>query len=1731
MTIGDQDSDKKDVLQGYYEPATGQIHITNGAIVDPKTGKRDPTLGQIITVVADDRPSGLLNVVPKKQLDDMIVTLFRKDTKADKYVFDGTVYRSVIVRDPSTGLIESKFGVIDLEKKVFTVKDPKTGKTETKPFANIVFSSQDLNDDNTRPVITDIVDPRTGKVDHNLAAQLTLAESQRVYVDVTSVIAERGQTDISKAHKENSTGFVDPKTNEIGTKYGTICVKRMKILSYDPETKEIVERPIQLDKQDNVIIVSGVVDPKTGKKNPNLSQIVQIKSEIKPDYVANTVVGKVDKKNAFEIRTFYQQSSPALFDPEQNKVYTKYGVFDPVSETLTLVDPKTGKPETKQPFLETDKNNQGVLFKGGFTNPKTGKHDSHYGRTIKIDSQEKGSVDFETAKQPTFGMLTTPTSSPVKAPVTPIPPADKTKVVKIMVITAKKDPKTGHLDVENGVVDNSIGIVNAHGKIDSKFGIIDPHNATIVITDTATGQKETVAGYTDPNTGEINIPGPVIDPKTGKKDPEHGQIIAIVKPAEQVAKQSVPFALPSHPTPKKRIIKIMVITAKKDPKTGKIDTEKGHVEKLTATVDPVTGHIDTKYGKIDPENNKIIHTDPKTGKTVVTPIEIDQNTGHILLTKDVIDPKTGKVDQTLGQVVNVIEPKEPVVQITTHVAKYDPKTGQIEVKADNPEITNGTLNPITGDITTKQGIINLKLMKIIYRDPKTGKVEERPIQIDAKDDIIVSGVTDPKTGKVDPSLAHVIQVGPEIDPEVQITTYVGKLDTKKNTVDSKNASPQTSVGLYDPEKDKVYTKYGIIDPVAQTLAVVEPKSGKIEILHGHSDPATGEIVYKGVINPKTGKVDQHMGRSLTVHITEPLVDSIAAQQHAAPRVVETTVVPTPSAPPAPKPSAPVAEEVVTPAKVKQVPDLHPVHVPKNRIIKIMVITAKKDPKTNKADIENGTVEHITGIYNPQNGLVETKLGLIDPKNGTIVARDPLTGQTEVVQGQIDSNTGHIHVGSGPIVDPATGKPDPSLAQVLSIVGLKAAQEPSAPQPVKKRIIKIMVITTKIDPKTGKIDPEKGHVEYSTAALNPTTGYIESKYGLIDPKNGKLIVNDPKSGKVDAKSAQVDEASGQIIIGSNVIDPKTNKPDPQLGQIISIVGQSDPVVEITTITGKKDPNTGAVDPNLGQMETTRGKLNFASGEVTTKYGVINLKLMKITTKDPATGKVETRPIEIDDSGNIYLLTGVKDPKTDTEDPNMGQIIQIGSEIEPEVQIVSFTGKVDAKKNTVDTKNAVPELSTGLYNPETHRIETKFGQIDPVNGTLTHTDPKTGKSEVKQGYIDPATGQILFKGSGINPKTGKADPAFGRVVSVAINDAELNPAGQIVERDPKNFKIDPKTGQIWMLDHQDPSSGHAVYSSGQIDPVTGYIITVYGYLDPKSGQIAKISKVDQNNTKMDPETNQIYTKTTEVDESGAPLYSISQIDPASGQIYTKYGKVDPKTGKLVIVRIYLITQSDPAGKAKEIDPRDCQFDEKTGKIVNVTTQTVYMYSMVDPKTGKIIQVDANDPLVKSAHTKVTQVLTLSGEIDPVTGKIHTEWGHIDPKTGEIDPKTARTDPVTGELILNYAQIDPSHFSDLKDTKVKITTQTFKSSESMSEGESSDDDLDQYKADNLQDISQMKIPRTKVSKPVSTPVVVKTTTKQIVTKDRDGVTQNIEEKVEDGRTGEVTISTQVNKVTMIF
>ncbi|XP_065366719.1 protein 4.1 homolog isoform X2 [Calliphora vicina] len=703
---------------------------------------------------------------------------------------------------------------------------------------------------------------------------------------------------------------------------------------------------------------------------------------------------------------------------------------------------------------------------------------------------------------------------------------------------------------------------------------------------------------------------------------------------------------------------------------------------------------------------------------------------------------------------------------------------------------------------------------------------------------------------------------------------------------------------------------------------------------------------------------------------------------------------------------------------------------------------------------------------------------------------------------------------------------------------------------KKKRVKIMVITSRFDPSTKRINTESGQVEHSTGILDPATGLIDTKYGVIDPKKGTLMALNTKTGNNETYQGEVDPKTGHIQLVAGVTDPSTGRLDESLGLVMAITPQDDPVVELTVITSRIDPATGKVDTVNGEVERSLGVLNMESGLLDTKYGEINTRTGELKAIDPKSGKIiVTKNVKVDPATGQLTIMGVLDPKTGKLDSNQARLIEVGQQIDPIVEVTSLAGKYDSKKNVIDPKTAFVETSGGQFDPRAGKIDTKYGQIDLVKHTITFTDPKSGKSVTRDIKIDPATGQIVLKNQ-INPKNNKPDKDYARIISLRIVQQRVDPKtkapiSQVSSAKDKEIVIDPKSNQIWMPTGAfDPATKEQQYISSAVDPKTGYVITIYGYLNPKTNEIKKQTKLDPNTTKIEPSSGKIYTATGDLDAAtGEPLYATTQVDADSGEVYTKLARVDPKTGKLIVVRILLISKVDERGRPEEVDPQTCEIDPVSGRVLKFFNKTVYVYNMIDPITGEIVQVDPNDPRFAGARTTVTHTMTLTGEIDPVTGRIKSEYGDIDPNTGDIDPATAIKDPVTGKLILNYAQIDPSHFG--KQAQVSTTTETvpitrqqfFDGVKHMgknalrrdSEASSEDDMTHEYETENVKEMvmgSPKKSATQNLGKYVSTPTVVKTTTKQVLTKNDDGVTHNVEEEVRNLGTGEVTYSTQEHK-----
>lgn len=123
------------------------------------------------------------------------------------------------------------------------------------------------------------------------------------------------------------------------------------------------------------------------------------------------------------------------------------------------------------------------------------------------------------------------------------------------------------------------------------------------------------------------------------------------------------------------------------------------------------------------------------------------------------------------------------------------------------------------------------------------------------------------------------------------------------------------------------------------------------------------------------------------------------------------------------------------------------------------------------------------------------------------------------------------------------------------------------------------------------------------------------------------------------------------------------------------------------------------------------------------------------------------------------------------------------------------------------------------------------------------------------------------------------------------------------------------------------------------------------------------------------------------------------------------------------------------------------------------------------------------------------------------IETEKKKIDSKSGVLNKKSKEHD--SGKGVLEKAMDKLGSFGRGSKDKTEIDLK-----------KESSDFIDNEKKKCEDDKSLVS----------TTPLIVKTTTKQTMIQDKEGVTQNIEEKVEDLTSGEVTVSTHHNKVIVV-
>lgn len=952
---------------------------------------------------------------------------------------------------------------------------------------------------------------------------------------------------------------------------------------------------------------------------------------------------------------------------------------------------------------------------------------------------------------------------------------------------------------------------------------------------------------------------------------------------------------------KKKRVKILVLISSLDPKTKRIDTASPNAIVEHSTGILTENGIETKYGLLNPEKStlQILNSN---GNTETYQGSKDGKTGNIHFASGVSNPTTGQFDSSLGQIVCVAPQDKAVIDVTGITGRLDAH-GNVDIANGAIERSRGLLDLNNDTIDTKYGVIDLKTSEIRLFDPKTGKPTAKKAKYNKTTGLFTVPGTMDARGKYDPNLHQVIALGSQIDPVVEVTSVIGKVD-KKGILDGKTSTVENTTGQVNG--NKIDTKYGQLDLVKHTITLSDGKTKDFKI-----DPITGQITIKNVINPKNpGKVDKDNVQVLSLKIVNRRIDPTG--------------------------------------KVANSADNKDVIVDKTNKIWI----ASKDPKTNEPshytssqlDPKTGTITIIYGLFNPKTNEIEKQTKLLP---SVCVANND--GALYTSTGDVDELT-HEPIFATSIIEPDTNgvitkvtRVSPQTGEIV-LVRVDYPKQQALPTLVQEKTTPIKQVDIKETVYQSKrVTPPK--VPESSKATTPPKSPIVSETVAT---TASATVTPKQSTASPATTTTKKLPPSKQVTPSKSTDASTP---------IAIVPQKTAIIEIVTIVGKAGPD-GKIDLGNAQLERSRGILNVQNGTIQTKYGLINPSKKEVSVSDKNGKTTTTTPVTIDASGQIIIVGG-SDAKGKSDD-DIRHIINLGPEIEsPVVEVTAISGKYDVKKGIIDPKTAVVDVTQGQYDSDNNTITTSYGELDIPSSTITFKHPKSGKLEKKDVKIDPTTGQVILRNE-VNPKNNKLDKEYGRILSLRIIHRKIDPISGKVAAPTVNGKdiiVDPQTNQLWIPDSKDPITKETIYVSTQVDP-KGYIITIYGYLDPKTNQIKKHTAVESNITKAD-DSGQLFTASGEVDEDGDTIYVASQIDEDSNEVFTKVAKIDPKTGKLVLIKIILITKKDEHGVPKEVPASAIERDPSSGAIRNIFNKTVYVYNMVDPITGDIIQVDPNDP----------------------------------------------------------------------------------------------------------------------------------------------------------------------------
>lgn len=1004
-------------------------------------------------------------------------------------------------------------------------------------------------------------------------------------------------------------------------------------------------------------------------------------------------------------------------------------------------------------------------------------------------------------------------------------------------------------------------------------------------------------------------------------------------------------------------------------------------------------------GLIDEKNSTFLN--PKTGKSV--PIAEAMESG-LLVVKD--DPGFAS---TVAAVTETVTSYHTMTTKTVAIM-----SGYVLISSD--EVRNTKTGEVISIIEAqRRGIVKDESEtreQFTTKDVKTTfseAVEAGIVDMDA------GTYTDPETGKTIP-IAKAIASG-ILDTSAQGQTSESPKKAVLTILDADQLYDEETKKFLDPETNKSYDL-----TEAMEAGLIEPDSIVYDVKSSETI-TTKQAVDRGLLDPKTGKLKNDQGDSMSVSEAAKLglLAVVATPVLAGMAVVDAikgrkTGERKPTMSPV-KESSPLREARVP---AENIPDSqeHPGSRPIQTTLGDAIENDLIDPKTCRLIVGQRQIPHSIEEALERQEIHRNEVVVILSRNQVCliderqryrvpVSRD-LTPQSLAEEGAYDLE-------SDKFVDPETGDtvafhdfvrhleildPDNVWVKDLSSRGGEyVSLREAIDRPLVDRNAGYMV-----DPKTGKKIPffeaiQLGLIVHRPPAQDESLALslkeaIEA--GVCDPSSGAL--QDPRSGQtltlanaVEAGLIDPDSVSIRNPANDEVLSlyeaVEAGVVDLQRGVIINVETRTEIDIKVAFLKGLVVPglrkpialeaiiNKGLYDPDSGQIQDplTKQKIDLEEG---VRRGIVDAFITEC--RDTKSGSF----VSLDDAISSSLVTSGR-----LRDTKAGTLLSLD---------------VALAKRLIVTTSFVPTLIDVIvqeyYSPKTGLV------LNPMIG-----DEVTVNEALTSGFVDGS-------------KTRVRDERRDRVVTLReAQETRLLDLDKGVLLVPHSMALDTALEKGYILSTTKPWSLQQALAHQSYNPKTGAFLIDGDRLtleaaigkglvsldgpsikDPRSGDVISLGDAIKHGL-IDPKTGMAVDPST-----GTPMTLIDALDrglvvPAKRKISLPEavfkGFYDPKTGQFTSPETRERLPTDRAIKEGVIDPSSAIVRDLHGDLI--TFDRAIRDRVVDPKSGTIATerggpVDFQEAFERGLLLETRRPMTFSeailkGILDPKTGLF------LDPKSG--------------------------------------------------------------------------------------------------------------------------------------